>query len=182
LIVLAGFAVVFVVGLSAGQLGLDTEELRLDPFLDELARRTGQGGSAVEGTAIRSIGDVPQAVLRVIFRPLIFEAFSPLALASGIEGTALLFLILWKLPRMIRNAGLLRRKPYLMFSLLFTVGFVVLFSTVLNLGILARQRTQMLPLLLALIVGLGWSSSSQESHEPAQQSVGAKPIHSPAGN
>ena len=72
----AGFAVVLVVGLSAGQLGLDPDDLRLDPFLDELARRTGQGGSAVEGTAIRSIGDVPQAVLRVIFRPLSSSSLS----------------------------------------------------------------------------------------------------------
>jgi hypothetical protein len=67
---------------------------------------------------------------------------------------------------MVRNAGLLRRTPYLMFSLLYVIGFVVIFSPVLNLGILARQRTQMLPMLLALVVGLGWAHSDKERQEP----------------
>ena len=100
---------------------------------------------------------------------------------SGIEGTALLILILWKFPRMVRNARLLRRKPYLMFSLLFVVGFIVLFSTVLNLGILARQRTQMLPLLLALIVGLGWSSSGKEVSD-SKQSVASVSVPPSVGS
>ena len=179
LIGMAGLAVVFVLGFSAGRLGLDPDDLRLGPFLDELAQQTAQGGSAVEGTAIRSIGDVPQGVLRVVFRPLIFETFSPLALASGIVGTGLLLLVLWKLPRMVRNFGLLRRKPYLMFSLLFVLGFVVFFSSILNLGILARQRTQMLPMLLALVVGLGWSPSSPKRDETFQPA--ATPIQPPVG-
>lgn len=167
LIAVAGVGLFLAVTLSADRFGLNPADLELEPFLDELARRTGQGGSAVEGEPIQGIGDVPQAVLRVMFRPLIYEGFSPLALASGIEGTALLGLVLWKLPAMVRNGGLLRRKPYLLYSLLFVIGFVVIFSPVLNLGILARQRTQMLPMLLALVVGLGWAPTEKEDeHEP----------------
>lgn len=167
LIAVAGVGLVLAVTVSADRFGLNPADLELEPFLDDLARRTGQGGSAVEGEPIQSIGDVPQAVLRVMFRPLIHEGFSPLELASGIEGTVLLGLVLWKLPAMVRNAGLLRRKPYLLYSLLFVIGFVVIFSPVLNLGILARQRTQMLPMLLALVVGLGWAPTEKEDdHEP----------------
>lgn len=166
LISVAAFGLFFAIVLSAEQFGLDPTDLELEPFLDDLQRQTEQGGSAVEGEPIQSITDVPEGVLRVVFRPLIFEAFSPLALASGIEGTALLALILWKLPPMIRNTGLLRRRAYLMYSLLFVIGFIVVFSPVLNLGILARQRTQMLPMLLALVVGLGWGSRAQERPDP----------------
>lgn len=167
LVAVTGVGLFLAVTLSADRFGLNPADLELEPFLDELARRTGQGGSAVEGEAIQSIADIPPAILRVMFRPLIYEGFSPLALASGIEGTALLGLVLWKLPAMVRNAGLLRRKPYLLYSLLFVIGFVVIFSPVLNLGILARQRTQMLPMLLALVVGLGWAPTEKEDeHEP----------------
>jgi hypothetical protein len=170
LIAVAGVGLFLAITLSADHFGLDTADLELEPFLDELARRTGQGGSAVEGEPVQSIGDIPQAVLRVMFRPLIYEGFSPLALASGIEGTAMLGLILWKLPAMVRNGGLLRRRPYLLYSLLFVIGFVVIFSPVLNLGILARQRTQMLPMLLALVVGLGWAPTEEED-EPAPETT-----------
>lgn len=174
-IAVAGAGLFFAIILSAQQLGLDPTDLELDPFLNDLQRQTEQGGSAVEGEPIQSIADVPEGVLRVVFRPLVFEAFNPLSVASGIEGTALLVLILWKLPRMIRNAGLLRRRAYLMYSLLFVVGFIVVFSPVLNLGILARQRTQMLPMLLALVVGLGWAPRTEQKPAPettAQAAVG----------
>lgn len=152
---------VVVIGLFGDRIGLNPEDLELEPYLDEVTRRTNQGGSAVEGDPILTIRDAPQGILRVVFRPLIHEGFSPLALASGIEGTALLALIVWKLPRMVKNAGLLRSRPFLMYSLVYVAGFVVVFSPILNLGILARQRTQMLPLLLALVVVLGWPPPSK---------------------
>jgi hypothetical protein len=182
LMAMAGLTALVVLGLFAERFGLNPEELQLDPFLDELARRTQQGGSAVEGRAITSIGDVPQAVLRVVFRPLIYEGFSPLALASGVEGTALLLLVLWKLPRMIRNVKLLFVRPYLMFSFIYVAGFVVVFSPVLNLGILARQRTQMLPMLLALIVGLGWPPPSHDADEASPSTATPAGIQVRAGS
>jgi hypothetical protein len=166
-----GLGLVLTLTFSAQRLGLDPTDPEFDPFLDELARRTSEGGSTVEGQPILSISDVPQGVLRVMFRPLIFEASNTLTLISGIEGTALLALILWRLPRMVRNAGWLRRTPYLMYSLLYVIGFVVIFSPVLNLGILARQRTQMLPMLLALVVGLGWAPSDKEKQEPSPRAA-----------
>lgn len=174
LVAVCGVGLFLAISLSADHFGLDPADLELEPFLDELARRTGQGGSAVEGEAVQSIADIPQAILRVMFRPLIYEGFSPLALASGIEGTALLSLILWKLPAMVRNAGLLRRRPYLLYSLLFVIGFVVIFSPVLNLGILARQRTQMLPMLLALVVGLGWAPTEDEDEHALETTLAAR--------
>ena len=45
--------------------------------------------------------------------------------------------------------------------MLFVIGFVIVFSAIFNLGILARQRTQALPFLLALIVGMGWEPETE---------------------
>jgi hypothetical protein len=161
---IGSLATVFALTIFADRFGLSPEDLQIEGFLDELARRTGEGGSSVEGSAIRSLGDVPQAFLRVIFRPLFYEIFGPVGLASSVEGTALLLLMVWKLPAMLRNATMLRSSPYLMFCLIFTIGFVFVFSPILNLGILARQRTQMLPMLLALLVGMGWSETEAADH------------------
>lgn len=176
MIALAAGAIFAIVTLSADDIGLNVDDLELEPFLDEVQRRTNQGGSAVEGDPILSISDLPQGALRVLFRPLIHEAANPLSLASGIEGTALLLLILWKLPRVVRSFRMLRRDPYLMFSLFYVVGFIVVFSPVLNLGILARQRTQMLPLLLALIVAMGWPEREEEEVDHTGPARARRPV------
>ena len=43
-----------------------------------------------------------------------------------------------------------------MFSFFYMGGFIVAFSAINNLGILARQRVQLLPMFLALLVALTW--------------------------
>ena len=44
----------------------------------------------------------------------------------------------------------------MMLSVAFTGAFVIAFSAIFNLGIVARQRSQVIPFLLVVIVGLGW--------------------------
>jgi len=158
-----GFAAVAAAGLVVAvttaslQFGIDLSSVSsdVDPFISELQRRTQEGGSAVQGQAIRSLADVPAGVMRVVFRPLPNEAVSPQGWASALESVVLLIVVILLLPAMIRHIGRLRQYPYLLFSLVFVVGFIVGFSAIFNLGILARQRTQMLPFLVALLVGLG---------------------------
>ena len=60
---------------------------------------------------------------------------------------------------MWRNKRMLREKPYLMMCFFYTGGFIIAFSAILNLGILARQRVQMLPMFLALLVALSWDKA-----------------------
>ncbi len=77
-------------------------------------------------------------------------------LFSALEGVVLLGLLVWKTPTMWANRRIVRRTPYMILSLAFTSAFVVAFSSVFNLGIIARQRSQVIPFLLVVIVGLGW--------------------------
>ena len=129
----------------------------VDPFIGELERQTQQGGSSVEGEAVLSPATLPAGVLRVLFRPLPHEAHNTQAMASALENTAVFLLLIWKAPAMFKRIRRLRT-PYVMMSVAFTVGFVIAFSTVFNLGILARQRSQVLPYLLAVVVALGWDA------------------------
>lgn len=155
LMVASGLAVVLLVSLASAALGVDVSGEDLDPFLDDLQRRTQQGGSAVDGTAVRSITDMPAALLRVLYRPMLNEATSMQGRLSAIEGTTMLVISLLAFPSVVRNIPRMRRHPYLIFCFVVVFGFVIGFSAVFNLGILARQRVQALPFLLAILVTMG---------------------------
>jgi len=128
----------------------------LDPVFSGVESQTDKGGSAVEGNAIRSIADIPQGVLRVLFSPLPYEAHNAQALVNSVlEGTFLLALFVWRMPAMIRNFRKKWRDPYMVYSLVYVTGFIFGHSAVLNLGIMARQRSQAIPLVLVILVGLG---------------------------
>jgi hypothetical protein len=45
------------------------------------------------------------------------------------------------------------------FCTLYTLGFAIVFSVVRNLGIIARQRGQVLAFFLAVVIGLGWNET-----------------------
>lgn len=140
-------------------------EEELDPIFASVERQTDQGGSAVGGTAIRSPADVPGAVIRVVFRPLPTDAHNAQALANSIvEGFFLLVLFIWRTPAIVRNLFRHWRDPYILFSLLYTVGFVFGHSAVLNLGIIARQRSQAIPFILVLLVELGKKRDESNEH------------------
>jgi len=155
LMIAAGLALVMLISLASSSLGVNLSGEDIDPFLSELERRTQQGGSAVDGSAVRSIADVPSAALRTLYRPLLNETSNFQTVLSAVEGTALLIVSLLALPSIIRNLARVRRHPYLIFCLVSVVGFIVAFSAVFNLGILARQRIQVLPFLLAILIAMG---------------------------
>ncbi len=90
----------------------------------------------------------------MLFRPLLNEASSIPILASAVEGTFLLGLTVLAFPRILVNIWAARRHQYVALALAYTFGFVVAFSSFFNLGIIARQRVQVLPLFLVCLVAL----------------------------
>ena len=153
LMMVAVVAMIYIVPIAAARIGADEG---LETFLAEQSRLTSRGGSAVIGEPATSPQAIPEATLRVLFRPLIHEATSPGMFLSALESVALLGLVIWTLPTMWANRRIARRTPYMTFSLAFTGAFTIAFSAIFNLGILARQRSQVFPFLLVVIVGLGW--------------------------
>ncbi len=158
---------------AATNLGVDTTSEGLDIFIEETERRTAQGGAAVTGSPVNSPLDLPEATLRVLFRPLPYEATTPATLVSSVESLLLMILFIGRFPTIIRNLARIRFHPYMLFVTLYTVGFVVAFSAIFNLGILARQRVQVLPFLLAALVGLGWGRITRPSEQSAQDEMPA---------
>jgi len=131
-------------------------------FLEDVEEQTARGGSQIGGAAVTSPAQLPGAIITVLYRPLLYEGGSGQMILSALEGTALLLFTLWKLPVMWRNKKMLREKPYLLMCFFYTGGFIIAFSAFLNLGILARQRVQVLPMFLALLVVLSWEKSKSK--------------------
>jgi hypothetical protein len=146
-----------------------------DQFLSDVSDQTATGGSEVEGGAVGSPAQLPGAIIKVLFRPLIYEAGNAQALLSALEGTALLLITIWNLPAMWRNKRRLREKPYLLMAFFYTGGFIVGFSAILNLGLLARQRVQVLPLFFILIAGLAWDETKGGRRKRKQEPDDAEP-------
>jgi hypothetical protein len=124
----------------------------VNEVLDYTDKQSGQGGSEFEPVRVKSPTEFPSAALAVLFRPWPWEASSAQALIASAEGTLLLILGAASITRVMKLPKYLFQVPYVAYALTYTVMFVIAFSSIGNFGILTRQRTQVLPLLLVLLV------------------------------
>ncbi|MGD9693874.1 MAG: hypothetical protein AB7O92_23555 [Acidimicrobiia bacterium] len=121
------------------------------------------GGTAFEAEPVTSLGALPQALLTVLYRPLLFEARSPLVLVCALESALLLggLVIVPALGGALRWRALLH--PLGLFGLTLMIMFAVGFANFGNFGYLVRQRTQLLPVLIAVPLMLRAAASREEA-------------------
>jgi hypothetical protein len=124
----------------------------VNSVLGESARRTGQGGSSFQ-VDVRgpSLSNFPVAAVTILFRPFLFEAHNAQAGVTALESTVILCLVITRRRAVWRAIRHPRRRPYVAFILVYSALFVFAFSTIANFGILARERTQLLPFFLVLL-------------------------------
>ena len=157
--------------------GLSTSD-GLERVIGNVEDNTSGGGSATEGGIIRSPLEFPGGFVKVLFRPFPTEASTPQVLATSLEGMLLMGLLLWRLIPILRNLRHIRRYPYVMYAFVFTIGFVIAFSSFNNFGLLARQRSQVMPFLLVVIVALGWPTPSRDDDVAASATTPpARAVH-----
>ena len=128
------------------------ETFSVSSALQQTNDQTSQGGSAFETRPITSPVDVPVAIVSVLFRPFPFEVNSLPVLISSLEGTLILLMCFVAAPWIWRVVQAMRNNPLAGFAGGYVLAFVFAFSNVGNAGILARQRVQMFPLLMLLVV------------------------------
>ena len=151
-VVLMGVGVL-VVGKAASY--FDVDEVSggsVTEVLDTTDQRTAQGGSEFEAVRVKSPTEFPNAVLAVLFRPWPWEAGNAQTLIAAAEGVMLLVLGAAATTRLLRLPRYIFQVPYVAYALTYTVMFVIAFSSIANFGILTRQRTQVLPLVLVMLV------------------------------
>ena len=121
---------------------------QLSSIFDTVEERTTQGGSSFTPMNVSSPAQWPWAAFRTVTRPFIYEANGLGAAIPGAEMTALLIVGVFSWRRLLHAPKLMLSVPYLVFAALCVVTFGVAFSSIGNLGILVRQRSLILPLLL----------------------------------
>ncbi|MDQ3781557.1 MAG: hypothetical protein M3349_01275 [Actinomycetota bacterium] len=165
-----GLAGVTVVAAANLNLSLDSDlEGQISTLVESVEGQTDTGGSSVEGAFISSPLELPEVTLRVLFRPLPYEADNIAMLASSVEGTLMLALVLWRLIPMVKRGFRARPDPYMLFCMMYTFLFIIAFSSFLNLGLMARERSQVMPFFLAMIVALGFRTPDEPEEEVADQ-------------
>jgi hypothetical protein len=119
--------------------------------LDEATRRSSQGGSEFTPVRVNNPIKFPLGFGTVFYRPFPIEVHNPQQLIASLEGLILLAATMLSWRSLASIPRRLRASPYLAYALAFIVAFVVAFSAFSNFGLLARQRTQVLPLYLVFL-------------------------------
>ena len=162
-LLLAGSTVIGVAENFLGLESLNTESTQ--EKLDQVMQQTAQGGSRFTTLSPNNPLGFALGGVTVLFRPFPMEAHNAQAVLAGLEGVALLVLCVASLRRLARLPREVLRRPYAAFAVVYTFAFVYAFSSVVNFGILARQRAQLLP---ALFVVLCLSRGDQRRSDGAE--------------
>jgi hypothetical protein len=152
----AVFVLLFFGGVLIGRTAdfLEVDSLGSDGIeeaLDQTTFQTSQGDAEFSPLKAENPALLPGAIATVLLRPFPHESHNAESFFTSLEGFALLALIIASFGRLKQLPRALIREPYVAYSLAAMVLFCFLFSYVANFGILARQRTQVLPFLFVLI-------------------------------
>jgi hypothetical protein len=118
--------------------------------LDSTSLKTSEGGSSFTPPSPNSPVGFVAATVTVMFRPFPTEAGGA-AVATGLEGVLLAGLVVLSWRRIIRIPRMCLRNPFVAFATGYTAVFIFAFSSISNFGILARERSQLFPVLFILM-------------------------------
>lgn len=129
--------------------------------VEEFMRTNGEANARAGGSVVTvqtapgvtgMIEGIPEGVVRVLLEPFPWQVKNVNAALAAAENLLIAGLLLrygrriWALFR-----GIVR-VPYFMFSSFVTVGLLLLFSFLPNLGLISRQRVQLLPFFFSVLV------------------------------
>ena len=146
LIALAGY----VVAKSANQLGVEADVEGMTEFSAKVQEQTAIGGSAIESPGL-SLQSVPLAFINILCRPFPWEAGSIVTAAAALEILVFWVMVIRRRRTIFRLFKEWRKHKILRFGLPLTLLYVLMLGMAIsNLGIIARQRIHVWPMLLLL--------------------------------
>lgn len=111
---------------------------------------SGGSGSNFLAPNVFSLTGFPIALITSNFRPLPNEAGGALPAVASLEGVFLMLLLLYRRREVFRALRVWRTNGMIVFVVAAWIGVSMILSSLGNFGLLARQRTQVLPYLLML--------------------------------
>jgi hypothetical protein len=163
----------------------DVSAQALEQYGQERSAANDVGGSAVEvstggGMAGILIG-FPRAVVRILLQPFPWEVHN---FSLGLAAAENLFIFAFIVSHLGRVRHLFRRilrEPFILFCTLLALALLLMFSLLPNLGLLSRQRAQLLPFVFAPLVAAEFSRRRQAPLQPGAF-YGAAPIRGRVGS
>jgi hypothetical protein len=149
---LAGACVVALAVGAATSVFLEVETVEdLQAVVERRAETTLQGGSRLPGLP-SGVDAVPQAVVNMYLRPMIWEVHNPMALAAALEVCVLAGLVWLRRRGLVRSLGALGASRLMPFAVLVLVAYSLMVGLFYgNQGLIARQRTLAMPFLFLLL-------------------------------
>jgi hypothetical protein len=132
--------------------------------LEQTAERTGQGSSQFAPSILESPARTPEAVFAVLYRPFLTDAHNTQSALAALEGTFILGLTLVRLRWLLYAARSMRRVSYVGFAFVYTGLMILALSSIGNFGLLVRQRVQLLPLFLVLLLIPPREKGAEDEH------------------
>jgi len=130
--------------------GANDEQVTIGSVFDRTREQTTIGDSRFETQPVRSPVDFPVALVSVLTRPFVWEVHNATMLVASAEGVLLVLVLVARPKTLGRLVRVIAREPMGAFCAAYTVCFVIAFSNVGNAGILVRQRTQLLPIVVLM--------------------------------
>jgi len=155
LLVVSG-VVWFLIPIAMAFVGL--EKLSPDEVFSALQLQqslTYQGGSAFQVMDITKPWTFPMGVVTLLFRPFPWEAHNFQALVQSLEGVLFIGIVLWRIKSIGKALAASISNTYARYLLIYIIVFVFSFSIISNFGILARERSMLLPFVFMLIAYTG---------------------------
>jgi hypothetical protein len=136
---------------TADYLGVESLQSSTQEAFEETRQRTGVGRTRFTPADAASPIGYPQAAITILFRPFPFETRGIDQLLVSLEALGFAALIIASSRRLVAVPARLRRQPYVALSVAFVLIFFFVFAAISNFGILARERTMMLPFAFVLL-------------------------------
>jgi hypothetical protein len=155
--------------------------------LETTIKQTSTGGSEFTPAAVNNPLLLPAAMITVFFRPFPWEVHNLSGIIAAAEGLLLATITFQSRKRLRNLPSQMVSAPYLAYAAVYTMIFVIAFSYIANFGILARQRTQMMPLAFcalaipAAATGLGEVMRKSGRTRPTKRTTPRRPTASGHG-
>ena len=121
-------------------------------FYESLQRRTLAGGSSFTPIDIQAPYGIPLAIVTVFFRPFVWEAHNAQSYGIAVEAMMTMLMFWFQRHLLWTRIKSMTSDPWIGFVLIYLLLMIIAFSSIANFGILARQRTMILPFLWMLLV------------------------------
>ncbi len=116
-----------------------------------VGRTSGEGTSVFDAPNPQNPVGYVEAGVTILLRPFVFEADGGEQLITALEALFLAGLAIASWRRLVSVPFRLRREPYVAYATFTVLMLVFVLGTINNFGILARQRSQVMPFVFVLL-------------------------------